>query len=474
MSDTLQNITSKISSLLSEVNQIIKNKTIFLNSSELKEFEESVQKTVLELADNITASKLQQSLETEKLKSESSELVSSCPCKMKNMGKRKVNVHFSGGTSIEVESAYYCRKSRQHKANKKGFYPGFLQLGIYEQCTLTFISKTGLLATSCCSFEESRKLSSVLLGYGIEIKKIYSIAKNLSKRCELARDNGLFEFKESYSELIVTVSVDGGRIRIRKNKKGKKTDKKRSRFHTDWREPKLMTIYAVDVNGKKDSTFKPIIDGSISGPDSVFTLLIFYLRKLGVDNIKKLLFIADGAKWIWNRVSIIIEKLAFPPENFYTLLDYYHMAEHLGTITKLLKLKKKEADKWIRKVKKQFLEGNINKGIKLIKETTAWTRNKELRRERNYFLYHCKNGNLNYFNVKNENLPIGSGAIESAVRRVINQRLKGCGIFWKLENANAMIMLRSFYKADRWDMLMDMGVKGAKEIVKSYPQGSNH
>jgi len=146
------------------------------------------------------------------------------------------------------------------------------------------------------------------------------------------------------------------------------------------------------------------------------------------------------------------------------------MVEHLNTITKLLKLKKKYADKWVRKVKKQFLEGNTDKGIKLIRETTAWTRNKELKRERNYFFYHYKNGNLNYLKIKNENLPIGSGAMESAVRRVINQRLKGCGIFWKLENANAMIMLRSFYKSERWDMLMNMGVKGGTAMIKGYPQ----
>lgn len=470
MSDTQQNITVKINSLLSEVNRIAKNNVIFSNSDDLKNFEESLQQKVLELADNITASKLQQSIGPEKLKSESGQIVSDCPSKMKNMGKRKVHIRFSGGTSIEIESVYYCRKGRQYKVKKKGFYPSFLLLGVYEQCTLSFISKIGLLATSCCSFEESKKLSSLLLGYDIEVKKIYSISKNLSKRCEFARDNELFEFKEPSSNLIVTVSVDGGRIRIRKNKKGKKTAKKRSRYHTNWKEPKLMTLYTVDDTGKKDNTFNPIIDGSISGPDTVFALLISYLRKLGVNNIKKLLFISDGAKWIWNRVSIIIEKLGLSPEKFYTLLDYYHMAEHLNTITKLLKLQKKDADKWVRKVKKQFLEGKIDKGIKLIKETTARTRNKELKRERNYFLYHYKNGNLDYLKIKNENLPIGSGAIESAVRRVINQRLKGCGIFWKLENANAMIMLRSFYKAERWDMLMDMGVKGEIAIVKSYPQ----
>jgi hypothetical protein len=54
------------------------------------------------------------------------------------------------------------------------------------------------------------------------------------------------------------------------------------------------------------------------------------------------------------------------------------------------------------------------------------------------------------------NLPIGSGAIESSIRRVVNLRLKGPCTFWYRENAEKMIMLRSFYKAGRWNCLKQM------------------
>lgn len=46
-------------------------------------------------------------------------------------------------------------------------------------------------------------------------------------------------------------------------------------------------------------------------------------------------------------------------------------------------------------------------------------------------------------------LPVGSGAIESSIRRVINLRLKGNGIFWKEENAESMLQLRSMVISDR-------------------------
>ncbi|MDD9304590.1 MAG: hypothetical protein HUK40_21590 [Desulfobacter sp.] len=38
----------------------------------------------------------------------------------------------------------------------------------------------------------------------------------------------------------------------------------------------------------------------------------------------------------------------------------------------------------------------------------------------------------------------------------MNLRLKGPCIFWYRENAEKMIMLRSFYKAGRWNCLKQM------------------
>ena len=53
-------------------------------------------------------------------------------------------------------------------------------------------------------------------------------------------------------------------------------------------------------------------------------------------------------------------------------------------------------------------------------------------------------------------LPIGSGAIESTVRRVVNRRLKGASLFWCRASAEAILLLRSYYKAGRWNLLKRM------------------
>jgi hypothetical protein len=51
--------------------------------------------------------------------------------------------------------------------------------------------------------------------------------------------------------------------------------------------------------------------------------------------------------------------------------------------------------------------------------------------------------------------PRGSGAVESAIRRVINLRLKGNGIYWKPENAEAMLVLRAAVLTGRWEETME-------------------
>ncbi len=58
----------------------------------------------------------------------------------------------------------------------------------------------------------------------------------------------------------------------------------------------------------------------------------------------------------------------------------------------------------------------------------------------NYFGKHSR---FQYNTFFNNGLPTGSGSIESAIRRVINLRIKGSGLFWKREHAENIIFLRS-------------------------------
>ena len=62
---------------------------------------------------------------------------------------------------------------------------------------------------------------------------------------------------------------------------------------------------------------------------------------------------------------------------------------------------------------------------------------------------------LRYDWFKYRGSPLGSGAVESAIRRVINLRLKGNGIYWREENAEAMLVLRAAALTGRWQETME-------------------
>jgi hypothetical protein len=72
-----------------------------------------------------------------------------------------------------------------------------------------------------------------------------------------------------------------------------------------------------------------------------------------------------------------------------------------------------------------------------------------------YFTKGQQSGRLNYSKVSAMKLPIGSGAVESLIRQVVNLRLKGNGKFWLLENAEAMLHARCQWIAGTWGNFCD-------------------
>ncbi len=63
---------------------------------------------------------------------------------------------------------------------------------------------------------------------------------------------------------------------------------------------------------------------------------------------------------------------------------------------------------------------------------------------------------MSYDRIAQMGLPIGSGAMESAIRRVVNLRLKGASIFWHHKAAEGVLLLRCLFKAGRWEMLKNL------------------
>jgi len=76
---------------------------------------------------------------------------------------------------------------------------------------------------------------------------------------------------------------------------------------------------------------------------------------------------------------------------------------------------------------------------------------------------------MDYKRLKRLKLPIGSGSIESAIRRVINLRLKNPGTFWNVENVERMLYLRAQILSNRWEEMIKE-VKAHCRFTRNYQE----
>ncbi len=443
---------TQIQVLMGEITRLSTSPDPLDTPEQLDALEQQIHALTRQLADHVTALRIQQSIDGEALQDKSHQLIQSQPKKQRNVGKRCVNIRFFGGTRIKIEVTYYIQKSTQKKG--RGWYPSLILLGIHDRCTPALSSEISLLSSALCSFKEAQNLLETR-GCYLNIKSLRNITKRYAARARCAQQRNDVPLSTSSIEgRRVVISTDGGRIRIRRNKPGRKTKKGRRYLHTDWKEPKLMIIYLVNEEGRLEPAFSPFIDGTTAGPEAIFGLMKYYLTQLNITLADKVMFVGDGARWIWTRVKQLFSDLGLAVTKVIELLDFYHAMEHINALAKLKKSWSSQQKKnWSKKCRNLLLKGQLDAFLTQIKSATKNAKG-QLKTERNYFLRNQHR--LDYFGAEQMQLPRGSGAIESAIRRVINLRLKGAGIYWLEDTANEMLLLRSYYKAGRWNVLKSM------------------
>lgn len=228
-------------------------------------------------------------------------------------------------------------KRTKVKTKSSGYYPFLKWLGMPEGITPLVWATTTKYGAIAGSFEAAR---STLIDWGINIslKRIErltylfgQIGINLRQAKILNQEQGITSSTNILKDQRVVIAVDGGRTKIRLNKKGRRSSKtNRHGFIGEWVEPKLLTIYVVNEHGEKIRTSSiPITnDGTYLGYEQFLKILEMYLVNLGISQAKQVLLIADGAEWIWLHIPPLLKKLQCPNETYY-LLDFYHAASHL-------------------------------------------------------------------------------------------------------------------------------------------------
>jgi len=145
----------------------------------------------------------------------------------------------------------------------------------------------------------------------------------------------------------VLLTVDGGRLRQRKMKRGAiAKGNKQHGFNTDWIEPKMFAIHFLDDNGDIIKTVKPFVDGTTGKLPEFLKLLNQYLTKLRIQDADEVILVADGAPWIWERIPALLKQLKVADKNLFQIIDQTHAKQNLLKAFDLVSKKKKDKVKF--------------------------------------------------------------------------------------------------------------------------------
>ena len=372
------------------------------------------------------------------------------------------------GLVLWVSTVYHAprhTKNTDPGEQQAGLYPELAALGVGKGCSPALQYKVARLIALSSSIEAAH---TELRREGIQLDKkaVRRIAEQLGQQLLELRRRELFAWRDGwlpagneFAGRRVAVQIDGGRVRLRENKKQKRDKKRkkgsRPKFDTPWREPKALIIFEFNEQGKMiKKERQPLIDGTLLGPDHLAELVAFHLHRLGVSQAESVVFISDGARWIWDRLEWIERRAGLDRSKTVHVLDFCHAAHHislalshLGYSAAVRRKRYVELRKLLHRSRYDEVVNKLTERAKqqeLGEDHDVWT---EIR----YLARHGSEGHLAYATYRRRGLPCGSGAIESTIRRVINLRLKSNAMFWLEENAEGIFALRALLLCDRWE-----------------------
>jgi hypothetical protein len=375
------------------------------------------------------------------------------------LGFKKMNIVLPSGNSVEIDSPRFVklrakRKGKHSKRKGVTVHPLLEFIGFIDKKSINYIDICIKSAVLCPSFELSvNMLESV--GMTTNHTTISNLMYTFADHAVNNRSEVIFEESAQNKGLRLLICLDGGRARERRNKKGRiKNENKNHGYYTDWIEPKILTITIVDEKGKPVKTFKPLYDGTVKNADGFFELLKSHLSHFNLKDAKSITFCCDGGCWIWNRIPKLAEELGIKEYN--EVIDYTHAKQNLYSIFEIIQpnwTSENKTSKLFSEMKDLLWNGNISKLHEIIKSKVKKkkTQKAALKKLNSYFSEHSR---FQYSTYKENGIPIGSGTVESAVRRILNLRIKGPGIFWKRDNLEKIIFLRSVILSGRFEILI--------------------
>ena len=312
---------------------------------------------------------------------------------------------------------------------------------------------SGLLQRRVCEFGWGRAFAKaakqVKEHYGFELpaERIRQTSLEHARRIdENVLSEGAATVLKSGGTDAVVAQADGSMIRLVQNGRDKKGRRTRQ---VDWHECRLC---AACENGSAQAHYAATFE-------DVATLGRLWSRcaesaNWGTDSLVQAL--GDGAVWIDHQSEI-----SFGPERWY-LIDFYHVCEYLAAASQSCALKE-TPKRWSGRQATLLKKGKADKVIANLEKSLEpeGTAEDEAPVRAAWRYLSNRIDNLDYPRAIALGLPIGTGMIESAHGHVLQERLKGRGMAWLRQNAQAIAQARAYEASGKWELYWQKSEKYA-------------
>lgn len=249
---------------------------------------------------------------------------------------------------------------------------------------------------------------------------------------------------------ILYIEIDGAYVHVRDKKDG-------NLLVPGWTESKhAIAFHSSDIHfwqkrngeaGMNHRINKKDCTGYIGNSEEFKYHLIALARRNDCEHASNVVFICDGALWI----KEAIEK-HFPYATY--ILDLYHAKEHAGNFARLVKNDKSEAKEYADLLCNLIENGKLKELIDHLKQ---YKDTKMPEGETNLYKYvmNHKSG-MDYPKYKEKGYFVGSGAIESANRYILQNRMKLPGMRWNIQTAQNMLSLKTKEESGKWNSVVEL------------------
>jgi len=165
------------------------------------------------------------------------------------------------------------------------------------------------------------------------------------------------------------------------------------------------------------------------------------------DQAVELIFIGDGAAWIWR----LVEQY-FP--DAIQIVDWFHACDYLVAVARAAFPEATKQHEWLTTYRTALWEGELDDVIAACQTHVQPDRDPDDDPAQRAVTYLANNRHrMDYPTYRKHGYQIGSGTIESAAKQIVSQRMKVTGAIWNLDSARLVAKARAAFLSNQWGAL---------------------